>query len=123
MPTPTYTPTPTSSITVTPPLYMIDGVWRGHSTQNNLISFEIVSHGFISFTASYKIGGCGGTSSTFGGTIPIHGNSFVYEQPGANGAFISTTGVFNSDVMASGSIKVTGSPCGSSEGTWSSTKE
>lgn len=101
----------------------LDGIWRGNSTQNNLIAFEIKDRGFISFTTSYKIGGCGGTSNTSGSVIPLTNRSFTVEQPGANGVKIRTTGTFNSATAASGQITVTGSPCGNSTGTWTATKQ
>jgi hypothetical protein len=116
----TITPTPTN--TLTPELFSIDGVWGGTTSQNEAISFEIRDHGFISFTTSYKIGGCGSTVTTFGGNIPIHGNTFYYIQALFNGVLIITSGTFNSDSHATGTIEVSGTFCGDFDGIWQADK-
>ena len=122
---PTATPTPTPTPTITPtPASELDGTWRGTTSQGREISFTIVERSFTRFATGYQIGGCGGTATTtFGIPQEITGNTFVIIQPGGFGVTIRTDGTFNSDTSASGTLTVTGTPCGNATATWTATKQ
>jgi hypothetical protein len=122
---PTATPTPTSTPTPTePPASGLDGTWVGTTSQGKEISFTIVDHSFTSFTVGYKIGGCGGTTTTtFGIPQPIAGNTFTMTQPAGGATTIFTDGTFDSDSTASGTSLITGTPCGDATTTWTASKQ
>ncbi|MFQ5613135.1 MAG: fibronectin type III domain-containing protein [Anaerolineae bacterium] len=116
---------PTATPTVTPtPASELDGTWVGTTSQGVEISFTIVNRSFTRFTSGYQIGGCGATVTTnFGTPQEITGNTFVITQGGGFVATVNTNGTFNSDTSASGTLTVTGTPCGNATATWTATKQ
>ena len=112
---PTATPTPASEL---------DGNWSGTTSQGQTISFTIVNRSFTRFSVSYQIGGCGAiVTTTFGNPQVITGNTFTVFQGVPPATTIRTDGTFNSDTSASGTISITGTPCGNANVTWTATKQ
>lgn len=110
-----------------------DGTWSGMTAQGRPIGFTIAGNEVTTANVSYSVGGCGATITTFyssgrpavvNGAFSLVINS-VQVPPGGGIYFITITvqASFTSPTTATGTLRVVGTACGSTETTWTATRE
>jgi hypothetical protein len=105
--------------------------WVGHTKEGNDFAFMIEGSDVTSITTDYQIGGCGAATTVMGnlGTVISDGFEITFESINSGAgpdsqytAIIAITGQFSSEFSASGTMTVTGTPCGNLHTEWEASK-